>query len=122
MMLSLGKEKLTDQFIGSSKEFVDGGELRSSQFIHTVLVNKKGKLLEEEQFDKSSARIAKLVNKSWLSRYPRSKYVIYDNGSEFKLHFESLCDDYGIERKPTTIKNPQANAILETGTYTWSTR
>eukprot|EP00957_Ditylum_brightwellii_P030377 2300910-Ditylum_brightwellii.AAC.1 len=81
--------------------------------VHTVLVNKKGKLVEEEQFDKSSARIAKLVNKSWLSRYPRSKYVIYDNGSEFKLHFESLCDDYGIKRKPTTIKNPQANAILE---------
>ena len=36
--------------------------------------------------------------------------IIYDNGSEFRLHFESLC---GIKRKPTTIKNPQANAILE---------
>ena len=38
-MLSLGKEKFTDQFIGSSKEFVDGGDLHSTQFIHTVLVN-----------------------------------------------------------------------------------
>jgi len=38
--------------------------------------------------------------------------LIYDNGSEFKLHF-ALCDSYGIKRKPTTIKNPQANAICE---------
>ncbi len=39
--------------------------------------------------------------------------MIYDNGSEFKLHFELLCKSYGIKRKPTTIKNPQANAICE---------
>ncbi len=32
---------------------------------------------------------------------------------EFKLHFETVCDSYGIKRKPTTIKNPQANAICE---------
>jgi hypothetical protein len=29
------------------------------------------------------------------------------------LNFEYLCDSYGIKRRPTTIKNPQANAILE---------
>ena len=32
---------------------------------------------------------------------------------QIKLHFQSLCDTYGIKRKPTTVKNPQANAILE---------
>ena len=48
-----------------------------------------------------------------MSRYPRANYVIYDNGSEFKLHFESLCESYSITRKPTTVRNPQANAILE---------
>jgi hypothetical protein len=32
---------------------------------------------------------------------------------EFKLHVETLCDSYGIKRKPTTIKNPQVNAICE---------
>ncbi|KAL7425678.1 hypothetical protein ACHAXM_000119, partial [Skeletonema potamos] len=46
-------------------------------------------------------------------RYPRCRNIIYDNGSEFKLHFETLCDSYGLKRKPTSIKNPQANAILE---------
>ena len=39
--------------------------------------------------------------------------MIYNNGLEFKLHFETLCDSYGIKRKPITIKNPQANAICE---------
>jgi hypothetical protein len=38
---------------------------------------------------------------------------MYNNGSEFKLNFEYLCESYGIKRKLTTIKNPQANAILE---------
>jgi hypothetical protein len=33
--------------------------------------------------------------------------------SKFKLHFESLCNTFGIKRKPISVKNPQANAILE---------
>jgi hypothetical protein len=39
--------------------------------------------------------------------------MIYNNGSEFNLHFRDLCKTYGVKRKPTSIKNPQANAILE---------
>jgi hypothetical protein len=39
--------------------------------------------------------------------------MIYNNGGEFKLHFHALCKTYGIKRKPTSIKNPQANAKLE---------
>jgi hypothetical protein len=38
-------------------------------------------------FDKSSAQISNLVYKTWFSRYPRCCYIIYNNGSEFKLHF-----------------------------------
>jgi hypothetical protein len=38
---------------------------------------------------------------------------MYDNGSEFKLHFRALCATYGVKCKPTSIKNPTANAILE---------
>ena len=69
-------------------------------------------------FDKTSATVGRLVNKTWFSRYPRSQYIIYDNGSEFKLHFETLCDSYGLKRKPTSVRNPQANAILERGHQT----
>ena len=88
-------------------------ELSLVKRLRTSNVNGKELLQSEDIFDKSSDRIAKLVNKTWLSRYPRCRYMIYDNGSEFKLHFEHLCDSYGIKRKPTTVKNPQANAILE---------
>jgi hypothetical protein len=72
-----------------------------------------GKLIADEIFDKTSEHIAKLVNKTWLCRYPRCRHLIYDNGSEFKLHFEYLCEPYGIKHKPTMVKNPQVNGILE---------
>jgi hypothetical protein len=68
---------------------------------------------KEEIFDKTSMQIANLVYKSWFCRYPRPRFVIYDNGSEFKRHFYDLCHTYGLTQKPTTIKNPQSNAILE---------
>jgi len=74
---------------------------------------RKGEEIVEVLIDKSSASISKLFNKQWLSRYPRPNTIVYDNGSEFKLHFSALCDTYGIKRKPTSVKNPQANAILE---------
>ena len=57
--------------------------------------------------------ISKLVNKTWFSHYPCCQHIIYDNGSLFKLHFEALCESFGIKRKPTSVKNPTANAILE---------
>ncbi len=73
----------------------------------------KNTKVAEPCFDKSSAQISNLVYKTWFSRYPRCQYIIYDNGSEFKLHFRSLCATYRIKRKPTSVKNPQANAILK---------
>ncbi len=39
--------------------------------------------------------------------------VIYNNRSDFKPSFRALCNAYGIKRKPTSVKNPQTNAILE---------
>jgi hypothetical protein len=75
-------------------------------------VKNDGKTMEA-YFDKSSFMISHLVNKCWFSRYPCCRNIIYDNGSKFKLNFETLCDSYRVKRKPTSIKNPQANAILE---------
>jgi hypothetical protein len=67
----------------------------------------------ETTFDKSSAQISNLVYKIWFSRYPCFRYLICDYGSKFKLHSHSLCDTYGMKHKPISVKNPQANAILE---------
>jgi hypothetical protein len=88
-------------------------ELPLVRRLKTMPVNGKESSIVEEIFDKTSERIAWLVNKTWLSRYPRYHYIIYNNGSEFQLNFEYLCETYGIQRKPTTIKNHQANAIFE---------
>ncbi len=73
----------------------------------------KNTKVAEPYFDKSSAQISNLVYKIWFSRYPRCQFIIYNIGSKFKLHFRSLCNTHGIKRKPTSVKNPQANAIQE---------
>jgi hypothetical protein len=88
-------------------------ELPLLRRVKSITVNGKESSIVEEIFDNTSEHIAQLVNKTWLSRYPRCCYIIYDNGIKFKLHFEYLCETYGIQRKPTRIKNPQANGILE---------
>ena len=49
----------------------------------------------------------------WLARYPRPAQIGYDNGSEFKWLFKELCENMGLERKPSTEYNPQSNAIIE---------
>lgn len=74
---------------------------------------KQDKWFKDEILDKDSATISRLFNKHWLSRYPRPRYVVCDNGGEFKLHLKRLCKEFSIGRKPTSSRNPQANAILE---------
>ena len=78
-----------------------------------VSTTEKTNKAKDAYFDKSSLMVSNLVNKCWFCRYPRCRNIIFDNGSEFKLHFKRLCKEYGVKPKPTTIKNPQANAILE---------
>ena len=73
----------------------------------------EGGKITEVILDKSSAQVSRLFNMTWLCRYPRCSYIIFDNGSEFKLHFRELLDQYNIRQSPTTVKNPQSNAIIE---------
>ena len=70
-------------------------------------------LVDTSVIDKSSARISRLFNQVWLSRYPRPKTVVFDNGSEFKKDFVPLLKDFSIKPKCTTVKNPQANSPVE---------
>ena len=64
--------------------------------------------------NKLSKNIALLFDSKWFCRYPRPTYCIYDNGKEFiGNEFNELLDSYGIKKKPTTGKNPQANAVHE---------
>ena len=71
-------------------------------YIIEEVVNKK--LTTETIIDKSSARISRLFEQTWLSRYPRPRKVVFDNGSEFKKDFVPLLKDLSIKPKITTIK------------------
>ncbi len=81
--------------------------------LKTTAIKVKESSIVKEIFNKSSNCIVQFVNKIWLSRYPKCWYLIYDNGSEFKLNFEYPSESCGFKHKPNTIKNPQANVILE---------
>ena len=67
----------------------------------------------QDLIDKTSARISKLFNNTWLCRYSRPREVIFDNGSEFKKNFVVLLKDFDIKPKVTTVENPQGNSPVE---------
>jgi transposase InsO family protein len=51
---------------------------------------------------------------NWLCQYPRPIEVGYDNGKEFiRNEFQELLVSYDITPKPTTVKNPTAQALVE---------
>ena len=64
--------------------------------------------------NKTSAHVALQFENTWLSRYPLPRACIHDQGGEFIGHpFQQLLQRHGIEDRPTTARNPQANAICE---------
>ncbi len=63
---------------------------------------------------KDAPTVANIVETVWLTRYPWPQLITYDRGTEFMAEFADMCkDDYGIKCKPITVRNPQANSILE---------
>ena len=66
-----------------------------------------------EANNKSAASIQDLFHNTWLARYPRPQFIVFDNGGKFKREFKQMCNNYGIIAKPTTSHNPQANSIIE---------
>jgi hypothetical protein len=65
--------------------------------------------------DKRSITVANIAEQEWFSRYPWPTQITYDRGSEFiGADFQKMIkNDYGIKGKPITVRNPQANAIVE---------
>jgi len=63
---------------------------------------------------KSAAHIALKFEQMWLARYPRPLRVVHDQGTEFTgANFQLHLHRLDIESVPTTVKNPQANALCE---------
>ena len=65
--------------------------------------------------DKRSVTVANIAEQEWFSRYPWPTQVTFDRGSEFiGADFQKMIkEDYGVKGKPITVRNPQANAIVE---------
>ena len=64
--------------------------------------------------NKTAAHVALHFVNTWLLRYPRPVLCIHDQGPEFiGSPFQEMLARNGIEPKPITSKNPQANSICE---------
>jgi hypothetical protein len=74
---------MTLTMIDPTSSWFEIAELPVVEQLRRQKVNGKELLVADEIVDKTSERIAKLVNKTWLCRYPWCCYLIYDNGSEF---------------------------------------
>lgn len=64
--------------------------------------------------NKQSSTIANIVEQTWIMRYPWPKVITYDQGKEFLGDFAQMVRrDYGIKMRPITVRNPQANSVVE---------
>jgi transposase InsO family protein len=65
--------------------------------------------------DKRSITVANIAEQEWFMRYPWPTQITFDRGSEFiGQDFQHMIkNDYGVKAKPITVRNPQANAIVE---------
>ena len=62
----------------------------------------------------TSRTVASAFEDNWLSRYPTPVRCLHDNGNEFLGPvFSSMLTRNRIKSVPTTLKNPQSNAIVE---------
>jgi len=68
----------------------------------------------KESKDKEAISIANLAEQTWLTRYPWPTELIFDRGTEFMGQFAKMIEeDYGIICQSTTVRNSQANSIIE---------
>ena len=54
-----------------------------------------------------------MSNNIWICRYLYPRKVVFDNGSEFKRDFTPFLKDFDIKPVLTSVKNPQANTLVE---------
>jgi len=80
----------------------------------TMIDPATGWLEVKEIQNKDALNIANIVETTWLTQYPWPLELTYDRGTEFMGEIAQMIEnDYGITRKGTTVRNPQANSIIE---------
>jgi hypothetical protein len=69
--------------------------------------------LSSAHISKQSKIIAILDDQNCFCCYQQPPIANFDNSSEFSFEFLELLCSYGVTLKPTTVKNPQTNALEE---------
>jgi hypothetical protein len=98
--------------IGPWKISIDGQEL---EFNALTCIDPVTNLVELVRIqNKTAAHVGMTFENTWLSRYPRPMRCVHDNGGEFLgADFQRILELNGIKDVPTSVKNPQSNAICE---------
>ena len=64
--------------------------------------------------DKNAITVANIVEQAWLTRYPWPQEMNFDKRTKFMAEFATMIkEDYGITKRGATVRNPQANLIIE---------
>ena len=50
---------------------------------------------KEPYLDEISVTVGSLINRTWFGHHPHSQYIVYNNGSEFKLHSKPSVNHMG---------------------------
>ena len=83
-------------------------------FIALTIIDVATNYVEIIRLDnKTAEHVSTQFENHWIARYPKPNAVIFDPGTEFKGAFREMLTRMGIQASPTTVKNPQANAVCE---------
>ena len=107
-------DKLCVDLIGPYKIRCEGAEDLICRCV-TMIDPATGWFEIQQYDDKKSITVANIVEQEWFTRYPWPTQVTFDRGSEFiGQDFQDMIkNDYGVKPKPISVRNPQANAIVE---------
>ena len=105
-------DKVYVDMIGPWKVIINNFEY---QFRAVTCIDSIINLPEVIPVDNAKSKIvANAFEDGKLSRYPRPRKCIHDNGNEFLgPEFMEMLAKNNIQSVPTTIKNPQSNAVVE---------
>jgi transposase InsO family protein len=105
-------EEVAVDLIGPWKIRLPVGQL---QILALTVVDVTTTLSEIIRIDnRSSAHVSMQFENSWLARYPRPLRCVHDQGPEFVgTAFQTMLATNGVQAVPTSVKNPQANAVCE---------
>ena len=105
-------EEVAVDLIGPWKVTLPMGELQIHAITMLDVTSTIAECIRIE--NKTAAHCALQFTNHWLARYPKPLRVVHDQGTEFiGLDFQSMLQVNGIKPVPTSVRNPQANAVCE---------